>query len=49
MFANLLVLPALVLTTAKWSGKRDASEEPAMNVLRSNVDDEDEGEENQEK
>ena len=49
MFANLLVLPALVLTTAKWSGKRDASEKPAINILRSHVDDETEEEENQEK
>ncbi len=49
MFANLLVLPALVLTTAKWGGKRDASEKPAINILRSHVDDEEEGEENQEK
>ena len=49
MFANLLVLPALVLTTAKWGGKRDASEKPAINILRSHVDDEEEGDENQEK
>ena len=35
MFANLLVLPALVLTTEKWSGKQDIIEEPVINILRS--------------
>ena len=39
MFANLLVLPALVLTTEKWSGKQDIIEEPVMNILRSQEDD----------
>ena len=47
MFANLLVLPALVLTTAKWGGKRDTSLQPSINILRSQVDDEEE--ENQKK
>jgi hypothetical protein len=42
MFANLLVLPALVLTTEKWSGKQDIIEEPVMNILRSQEDDEEE-------
>jgi predicted RND superfamily exporter protein len=37
MFANLLVLPALVLTTEKWSGKGDLINEPALNILRSQV------------
>ena len=34
MFANLLVLPALVLTVEKWSAKSDILEEPALNILR---------------
>jgi uncharacterized protein len=34
MFANLLVLPALVLTVEKWSGKNDLLEEPTLNILR---------------
>jgi predicted RND superfamily exporter protein len=42
MFANLLVLPALVLTTEKWSGKQDIIEEPVMNILRSQEDNEEE-------
>lgn len=49
MFANLLVLPALVLTTEKWSGKQDTIEEPVINILRSQDEDEDEVEEIQEK
>jgi predicted RND superfamily exporter protein len=42
MFANLLVLPALVLTTAKWGGKRDVNEDPSTNFLRSQFDDDEE-------
>jgi len=42
MFANLLVLPALVLTTEKWSGKQDIIEEPVINILRSQDDEEEE-------
>jgi len=38
MFANLLVLPALVLTTEKWSGKRDIIDEPTLKILRSQVE-----------
>ncbi|MEO0038838.1 MAG: hypothetical protein RIQ59_2049 [Bacteroidota bacterium] len=49
MFANLLVLPALVLTTEKWSGKKDIIEEPIINILRSQDEDEDDVEEIQEK
>jgi hypothetical protein len=49
MFANLLVLPALVLTTEKWSGKQDIIEEPVINILRSQDEEEDEVEEIQEK
>lgn len=45
MFANLLVLPALVLTTEKWSGKGDVIDEPALNILRSQVEDETEEDE----
>jgi predicted RND superfamily exporter protein len=48
MFANLLVLPALVLTTEKWSGKQDVIDEPVINILRSQ-DDEEEEEEIEEK
>ncbi|MBC7524481.1 MAG: MMPL family transporter [Flavobacterium sp.] len=41
MFANLLVLPALVLTVEKWSGRREILSEPVINVLRDKaVDDE---------
>ena len=36
MFANLVVLPALVLTTEKWSGKKEILEEPSMNIYRDN-------------
>jgi predicted RND superfamily exporter protein len=36
MFANLLVLPALVLTTEKWGGKKEFIEEPVINVFRDN-------------
>jgi predicted RND superfamily exporter protein len=45
MFANLLVLPALVLTTEKWSGKSDVIDEPALKILRSQVEEEEETEE----
>lgn len=34
MFANLLVLPALVLTTEKWGGKKEVNEEPTLPILR---------------
>jgi predicted RND superfamily exporter protein len=37
MFANLVVLPALVLTTERWSGKQDISEikdEPSTTIYR---------------
>ena len=36
MFANLVVLPALVLTTEKWSGKKELTEEPSINIYRDN-------------
>ena len=42
MFANLVVLPALVLTTEKWGGKKKltkkelAEEEPSINIYRDN-------------
>jgi predicted RND superfamily exporter protein len=36
MFANLVVLPALVLTTAKWSAKKDLLDEPSINIYRDN-------------
>ena len=45
MFANLVVLPALVLTTEKWSGKKEmkvAVEEPSLNIYRDNSEDVDE-------
>lgn len=46
MFANLLVLPSLVLTMERMSGRKDVIDEPALNILRSQVDeDEDEDEE----
>jgi uncharacterized protein len=48
MFANLLVLPALVLTTEKWGGKGDVIDQPALKILRSQVE-EDEIEEEDEK
>ena len=41
MFANLLVLPALVLTTEKWGKKGDFSDEPTLKILRSQVEDDD--------
>jgi predicted RND superfamily exporter protein len=41
MFANLVVLPALVLTTEKWSGKKELLEEPSMNIYRDNNEEED--------
>ena len=44
MFANLLALPALVLTTEKWGGKEDIIDQPALKILRSHIDDEDEDE-----
>ncbi len=50
MFANLLVLPALVLTTEKWSRKSDLIEEPALKILRSQIEmEEEDGENNIEK
>jgi predicted RND superfamily exporter protein len=50
MFANLLVLPALVLTTEKWSGKNDLIEEPALKILRSQIEmEEEDGKNNIEK
>lgn len=42
MFANLVVLPALVLTTEKWSGKKEMKEEdeePSLNIYRDNSED----------
>ncbi len=36
MFANLVVLPALVLTTEKWSGKKEMTEESSINIYRDN-------------
>ena len=40
MFANLVVLPALVLTTERWSGKKELleelHEEPSINIYRDN-------------
>ena len=42
MFANLLVLPALVLTVEKWSGKSETLEEPALDVFRNSTDSEEE-------
>jgi len=36
MFANLVVLPALVLTTEKWSRKKQPTEEPSINIYRDN-------------
>ena len=36
MFANLVVLPALVLTTEKWSGKKEILEESSINIYRDN-------------
>ena len=43
MFANLVVLPALVLTTEKWSGKKEMKEEeeePSINIYRDNNEEE---------
>lgn len=45
MFANLLVLPALVLTTSKWGGEKEALEEPAFNIIRDLDEEEEESEE----
>jgi predicted RND superfamily exporter protein len=45
MFANLLVLPALVLTTSKWGGEKEALEEPAFNIIRDLDEDDDESDE----
>ena len=42
MFANLVVLPALVLTTEKWSGKKNISDEPSINIYRDNSEEIDE-------
>ena len=39
MFANLLVLPALVLTVEKWSGKKDTFDESPISVLRDKTPD----------
>ncbi|WP_396175886.1 RND family transporter [Flavobacterium sp.] len=44
MFANLVVLPALVLTVEKWSGKQDDMEEPSINIYRDNYEEEDSNE-----
>ena len=44
MFANLVVLPALVLTVEKWSGKQDDMEEPSINIYRDNNEEEDSNE-----
>ncbi len=49
MFANLLVLPALVLTVEKWSGKKEFLEEPTLNVLRSDEPEEENDEETEDK
>ena len=49
MFANLLVLPALVLTTEKWSGKGDVIDEPTLKILRSQVEPEEDEEDEIEK
>ena len=45
MFANLLVLPALVLTVEKWSGKGDVIDEPTLKILRSQVEADDDDDE----
>ena len=45
MFANLLVLPALVLTTEKWGGKEEIIDQPALKILRSHIDDDDDEDE----
>ena len=44
MFANLVVLPALVLTTEKWGGKKELinEEEPSINIYRHNNEEIDE-------
>jgi predicted RND superfamily exporter protein len=44
MFANLVVLPALVLTVEKWRGKQDDMEEPSINIYRDNNEEEDSNE-----
>lgn len=49
MFANLLVLPALVLTTSKWGGEKEVLEEPALNILRDAEEEIDEEEETEKK
>ncbi len=36
MFANLVVLPALVLTTEKWNRKKELTEESIINIYRDN-------------
>ena len=48
MFANLLVLPSLVLTVEKWSGKSDSLEEPTLKVLRNEEPEEDTANESEE-
>ncbi|MEO8517515.1 MAG: MMPL family transporter [Flavobacterium sp.] len=40
MFANLLVLPALVLTVEKWSGKKEKIDIPKINILRDQISEE---------
>jgi predicted RND superfamily exporter protein len=42
MFANLVVLPALVLTTERWSGNKELLEEPSINIYRDNNDEHEE-------
>ncbi len=49
MFANLLVLPALVLTTEKWGRKGDTIDESSLNILKSQVDEYEEDETIEEK
>lgn len=49
MFANLLVLPAIVLTTSKWGGEKEVLEEPALNILRDAEEEIDEEEETEKK
>ena len=39
MFANLLVLPALVLTTEKWNGKKDKNQQTQLNILSDSDED----------
>jgi hypothetical protein len=39
MFANLLVLPALVLTFEKWSGNKKSLEDSTNHILRDKTPD----------